>query len=667
MRGFRAPLVTLVSFVPLATPALGGVADTAWIVARSGQAAPGTSGFAFHGMLTDNSGAVLPAPLMSGEFVVLSSSLRQGSSTPAAERGLWLMSGQSGNRLLARQGQIAPDLPTGTTFDLLSSVSSDRSGEVSFIATVTGPEVVPGVNSRALWVADMTNTALALREGQPAPDTSPIGHFRYLIEGTGLDGAAGADLRVRAQVTDLPGQPATLPATSGTWVRQGTVFRMVSWSFGAAPGIDNAWIGDIFDTISCSGRGATVGSIYGPAVGTIVVNGTSVSNNWCVWRASPGDRQLVARTGDSAPGTDPGVVFWTLSPSHLRPAVNRSGDIAFAGMLAGPGVTSANRSGIWRSTATGTTLIVRGGAPALPAGSGVALDPVSVGSSDGSLAVMDNGDTVFWTYFAGTGVTLNNCRGIWKRSPSGQDTMIARSGVSNSALPAGTTLVRTTLPLAMKAVGDDHVMFTAQLTGTGVSSTNNDVLLRHTSAGGLQLVAREGETYGNHVLKAFVNNGADIQITPTGFALVPATFSPAGNPNQTPVPGALGISPSGVARVLAVQNHPIALSDATFPTISQLRVASKGAISDDGRVAMAASFNSGTPRDEGVFVVTIDVGYEPPAPCPADYDQSGAVTSEDLFDFLADWFQGDADYDRSGMTDVADIFQYLSDWFRGCD
>lgn len=280
---------------------------------------------------------------------------------------------------------------------------------------------------------------------------------------------------------------------------------------------------------------------------------------------------------------------------------------------------------------------------------------------------MDNGDVVFWTYFAGTGVTLNNCRGIWKRSPSGQDTMIARSGVANSALPSGTTLVRTTLPLAMKTAGDDHVMFTAQLAGSGVSTNDNDVLLRHTAAGGLQLVAREGSTYGNHVLKAFVNNGADIQITSTGFAVVPATFSPANNPNQTPVPGALGISPSGVARVLAVQNHPIALSDATFPTISQLRIASKGAISDDGRVAMAASFNAGTPRDEGVFVVTIDVGYEPPAPCPADYDESGAVTSEDIFQFLADWFRGDADYDHSGMTDVADIFSYLSDWFRGCD
>ncbi len=280
---------------------------------------------------------------------------------------------------------------------------------------------------------------------------------------------------------------------------------------------------------------------------------------------------------------------------------------------------------------------------------------------------MDNGDAVFATGLGGAGANLANCMGIYKWSASGQHALLARAGVSNGALPSGTTLVRTTLPLAMKAAGDDHVMFTAQLSGTSVNSGNNDILLRHTNEHGLQLVAREGSTYGNHVLKSFVNNGADIQITGTGFAVVPAMFSPTSNPNATPVLGALGVSPSGAARVLAVVNHPIALSDGTFPTIGQLRIASKGAISNDGRVAMAASFGSGTPRDEGVFVVTIDLGYEPPAPCPADHDQSGSLTTEDVFSFLQAWFRGEADYDQSGVNDVVDIFEFLADYFNGCE
>lgn len=54
--------------------------------------------------------------------------------------------------------------------------------------------------------------------------------------------------------------------------------------------------------------------------------------------------------------------------------------------------------------------------------------------------------------------------------------------------------------------------------------------------------------------------------------------------------------------------------------------------------------------------------------CPADYNGSGAVNVQDIFDFLTGWFAGNvrADFNRSGVVNVTDIFDFLAGWFTGC-
>ncbi len=55
--------------------------------------------------------------------------------------------------------------------------------------------------------------------------------------------------------------------------------------------------------------------------------------------------------------------------------------------------------------------------------------------------------------------------------------------------------------------------------------------------------------------------------------------------------------------------------------------------------------------------------------CPsADYNHNMQVNVQDIFDFLAGWFSGDAaaDFNHTGGLNVQDIFEFLDAWFRGC-
>ena len=57
-----------------------------------------------------------------------------------------------------------------------------------------------------------------------------------------------------------------------------------------------------------------------------------------------------------------------------------------------------------------------------------------------------------------------------------------------------------------------------------------------------------------------------------------------------------------------------------------------------------------------------------PSTCAADFNNSGSVTVQDIFDFLAAYFSNNAaaDVNNSGSVTVQDIFDYLALYFEGC-
>ncbi len=55
-------------------------------------------------------------------------------------------------------------------------------------------------------------------------------------------------------------------------------------------------------------------------------------------------------------------------------------------------------------------------------------------------------------------------------------------------------------------------------------------------------------------------------------------------------------------------------------------------------------------------------------PCTPDFNHSGGLEVQDIFDFLAAWFAGNpnADFNHANGLGVQDIFDFLGAWFAGC-
>lgn len=88
-----------------------------------------------------------------------------------------------------------------------------------------------------------------------------------------------------------------------------------------------------------------------------------------------------------------------------------------------------------------------------------------------------------------------------------------------------------------------------------------------------------------------------------------------------------------------------------------------------GNYAQSRAQAGGFAEPSPALAAWIDANFPtPPGGCVADFNGSGQVSVQDIFDFLAAYFMGDAraDVNGSGAITVQDIFDFLAAYFMGC-
>lgn len=91
-------------------------------------------------------------------------------------------------------------------------------------------------------------------------------------------------------------------------------------------------------------------------------------------------------------------------------------------------------------------------------------------------------------------------------------------------------------------------------------------------------------------------------------------------------------------------------------------------LSANGQYAMIAMNMLAPPYSFSQFDNAVRFQFTLPPSCPADFNASGTLTVQDIFDFLNAWFAGtpNADFNGAGGISVQDIFDFLNVWFAGC-
>ena len=368
----------------LGTPAGAAVYDFSK-VAMAGEAAPGTTGtfsrLGFTTSLSDNGEtafrAVLTGPGISGA------------------NGQVIFSGSGGNlRLVARRGDVAPGT-TATFNEFSSDPRLNANGETAFVAALRG-RGADFSNNQAVFAETGGGLGLVARKGNPAPGTtatfnsfqtprlntngqtafvgflnssrannqgifSGSGGTLGLVARTGNPapgtmatfgsfGLGNPSLNANGQTAfraDLTGSGVNSNNDEGIFAEAGSSLRLVARKGDPAPGTTATFHSLEDPSLNAGGQTAFRADLTG--------RGVKSDNNEGIFAETGSGLRLVARTGDTAPGTD--AVF----ASFDDPSLNANGETAFEAVLTGAGVNLDNNEGIFAETGDGLWLVARKG------------------------------------------------------------------------------------------------------------------------------------------------------------------------------------------------------------------------------------------------------------------------------------------------------------------
>jgi hypothetical protein len=549
-----------------------------------------------------------------------------GAAVPAAAQAFAL-------HPVVRTGDPVPGGLAGEPdeFTFFAAPSVNGNGIVAFRSQTTEFGVFTGTPGMVRRVATGSD---------PAPGLPPGSTFDLFDDNVPINSRGAVAF---TSVYDDP--TASTGGRRGAWANPAGVFQNVVLPGDALPGH------------AAGGTFSSFGTNFNPVViaddGTVAYNAwTSTFPNagkWGIWAGkSKAATVKVALADDPAPTLGANVVFDRID----HPVINPSGTLAFRATVKGSGTTFYDRDGIWAGPAGAVRPVVRSDAAA----PGTAYKFAWFGAPD----ISSTGKVAFKASLE-TAAPIFDRDGIWAGSSAAGLTLIARTSSTADAPGAPGARFQSLDEPLVNAAGT--VSFAARLTGTGITSANNKGLWIGTSAASLSLVARTGDaapgtsegvrfaspTDFAHALNDLGQVAFTARVTGTGVT--------ASNDN-----GLWVYDPIRGTRLVAREGQTVPVSLGVTRTISSIELrtgASSGdgratSLNDNGLVAFTLGFTSGI--NYGVFVA--DVG----GVLPGDANQNGTVDDADLAAVLGHMNRpgtfATGDFNADGLVDFAD-FQIL--------
>lgn len=320
-------------------------------------------------------------------------------------------------------------------------------------------------------------------------------------------------------------------------------------------------------TLNDAGETAFTGSLAGWSV--------TSSNDSGSWSEGSGSLALLAREGSQAAGMPAGATYRSFADISTGPSLNDAGASSFFATVTGGGVTSTNDSGIWLGEVGALTLLARTGTPAPGAPAGV-----NYGGFFEPKPINNAGQTAFFAFLTGTGVTTSNNAGLWSGGP-GSLALKARTGSQAPGVADGVNFAGLTSPALN---GGGKIAFRGTLAGAAVTSANDSGIWSEGS-GSVALVAREGNQAPG------APSGAHF------FSFDPPVFNDAGHTAFTASLTGGGVSPGSNQGIWLEQSGNLALvartgaqapgapAGANFNSFSFRRSMNSPALNDAGQVA----------------------------------------------------------------------------------
>ena len=305
---------------------------TPQLVAREGSAAPGAAAGVNYSFLNP------PALNDAGQVAYLT--FLTGAGTTANDSAIFA-GGFAAPRLVAREGSAAPGTPAGVNYSSFDTPALNDAGQVAYRAVLTGTGVT-SANNTAIYAGGLASPQLVAREGNAAPGAGAGVNYSFFLT------PVLSDAGQVAYLTILTGSGVTAANEGAIYAGGPAAPQLVARAGNAAPGAGAGVNYSFLDTPALNDAGLV--AYRAGLTGT----GVTGANRDAIFAGGLAAPQLVARTGDAAPGAGAGVNYSSFS----TPVLSDAGQVAYLTTLTGTGVTDANDFGLFAADLLGNDLLI---------------------------------------------------------------------------------------------------------------------------------------------------------------------------------------------------------------------------------------------------------------------------------------------------------------------